>query len=131
MADAITDGEVRLVRVALELDRRDRTIGTEMKHTSVSFHDITTSNASEIARSNPFEMNWSNPNCTSSAIESTSDVMRETSTPAFSRSKNPSDSDCMWLNTRMRKSRRKPSPMRPTAMICTRATTYATAATTT
>ena len=56
----------RMVRYALFESRWNltdaiATIGTEMKHTSVSFHDITTSKASEIASSSPFEMNCSKP----------------------------------------------------------------------
>ena len=93
------------------------TIGTEIRHTSANFHDITTRRVSESTSNRPFDRNCSKPNCTSSAIESMSEVMREMSTPAFSRSKKPSESDCMWLNTRTRMSRRKLSPMRPTAMI--------------
>ena len=54
------------------------------------------------------------PDCTSSCSESTSDVIRETITPAFSRSKNGIDSRCRWSKTRTRRSRRKPSPTRLT-----------------
>ena len=67
-------------------DRHDR--HRDEAHAASASTSITTSNASEIARSKPFDDELSNPNCTSSAIESTSDVMRETSTPAFLRSKN-------------------------------------------
>ena len=51
--------------------------------------------------------NMSRPIWTSSDSESTSEVMRETRTPAFSRSKKAIDSDCRWANVRIRRSRRK------------------------
>ena len=74
--------------------------------------------------------NMRRPICTSSGSASMSEVMRDTITPAFSRSKNGIDSRCRWSNTRMRRSRRKPSPTRLTIERSGRGTTkYAAIAT--
>jgi hypothetical protein len=52
------------------------------------------------------------PTCTSSDNDSMSAVIRDTRTPAFSRSKNAIESDWRCPNTRNRRSRRKRSPTR-------------------
>ena len=62
------------------------TTGTNTRQSSSSFHDTTASTTTDTARSRPLLTNMSSPICTSSCSESTSLVMRDTITPAFSRS---------------------------------------------
>ncbi len=62
------------------------TTGTAIRHTSSSCHDTMASTITDSTSSSPFMRNMTRPICTSSANESTSEVIREISTPAFSRS---------------------------------------------
>ena len=57
-----------------------------MPHSSSSSHDTTASSTTENTSSRPLVTNMSRPVCTSSASESMSEVMRDTTMPAFSRS---------------------------------------------
>ena len=60
--------------------------GSARLHTSMSCHDTLVSTASETTSSSAFDTNIVRPICTSSDSESTSEVMRDTSTPALDRS---------------------------------------------
>ena len=62
------------------------TKGTQIRHSSSSFQETTASTTTDTPRSRPLLTNMSSPICTSSCSESTSLVIRETITPAFSRS---------------------------------------------
>ena len=62
------------------------TNGIITRQTSSNFHDTSPSTTTEKTSSNELLTNMSSPCCTSSAMASTSDVMRLTITPAFSRS---------------------------------------------
>jgi hypothetical protein len=60
--------------------------GSANPHTSISCHDTEVSTTSEITSSRAFDTNIVRPICTSSDSESTSEVIRDTSTPALDRS---------------------------------------------
>jgi hypothetical protein len=60
--------------------------GSTSRQMSVSCTDIRNSSTNVRTSSSVAETNCRSPNCTSSLIESISDVSRETRTPAFSRS---------------------------------------------
>ena len=62
------------------------TNGTATRHTSSSCHETMASTISDNTSSSTLHDEHDRPICTSSCSESTSEVMRETSTPAFSRS---------------------------------------------
>ena len=62
------------------------TNGTQIRHSRSSFHDTTASTNTDTTSRIPLLTNMSRPICTSSCSESTSLVMRDTITPAFSRS---------------------------------------------
>jgi ABC-type phosphate transport system permease subunit len=91
------------------------TIGRPIRHTSASCHDMTKSTMIVITRSSALLTNMISPTWTSSERDSTSAVMREITTPAFSLSKNDMERAWRWSNTRVRRSRRKFSPTRFTA----------------
>ena len=63
-----------------------RITGTTSMQTSVNCQEYTNSRANVKTMSSAADRNCCRPNCTSSPIESMSAVMRETSTPACSRS---------------------------------------------
>ena len=75
----------RPVRVRWNLMLARITGGSARPHTSMSCHDTLVSTASEMT-SRAFDTNIVRPICTSSDSESTSEVMRDTSTPALDRS---------------------------------------------
>ncbi len=62
------------------------TNGTQMRHSNRSFQETMASTTTETPSSRLLLTNMSSPICTSSCSESTSLVIRETITPAFSRS---------------------------------------------
>ena len=95
-------------------------IGSTSSATSVSCHDRTNSTTSENDEQDRRRDELQQPHCTSSAIDSMSAVIRDTSTPDLLRSKKASDWRWMWSNTRMRRMRRNPSPARLTNTYCWR-----------
>ena len=95
-------------------------IGSTIRATSVSCHESRNSTTSENVSRIAAATNCSTPHCTSSASDSMSAVIRDTSTPDLLRSKKASDWRWMWSNTRMRRIRRKPSPARLTKTCCCR-----------
>ena len=104
--------------------------GKTMRVMRVSSHDSENNRKNARNSSSAEEMNCIRPNCTSSDIDSTSAVMRDTRTPAFSRSKNAIDWRWMWANTFVRRRRRNPSPAWFSCTYWARAATYETATTT-
>ena len=60
--------------------------GTPTMHTSMSCQDTVVSTITDTTSSSALDTNMASPSWISSARESTSDVMRDTSTPALERS---------------------------------------------
>ena len=60
--------------------------GIPTMHTSISCHDTLVSTMTDTTSSSALDTNMARPSWMSSARESTSEVMRDTSTPALERS---------------------------------------------
>ncbi len=88
--------------------------GTTTSVTAVRIGLVTNMNVIVPAKTRPLITNITRPWDSSCWIASMSAVIRETTTPVFPFSKKSSDSEVMWSKTRLRRSRRKLSPIQAT-----------------